>query len=117
MNREHAPEVYELVMKENPNFFEDFVKQPSIPSGGSVILSRLHDNNIVLIGDSAHAMVWQCFLAFLSSQFLVFNSKFYMEKITSITLLTIWQYSIQSHHSKLYRFLEKLTDVIKFEEY
>ena len=71
-NRENAPEVYELVLKENPNFFEDFVKQPSIPSGGSVILSRFHDNNIVLIGDSAHAMVWQRFVAVLFSHFFGF---------------------------------------------
>ena len=74
-NREHAPEVHELVVKENPNFFEDFVKQPLIPSGGAVILSRFHDNNIVLIGDSAHAMVWQCFVAFylLSFWSLILN--------------------------------------------
>jgi 2-polyprenyl-6-methoxyphenol hydroxylase-like FAD-dependent oxidoreductase len=55
--RKNAPEVYELLVKENPNFSEDFVKQPAIPFGGAVILSRFHDDNIVLIGDAAHAMV------------------------------------------------------------
>jgi sulfur transfer complex TusBCD TusB component (DsrH family) len=57
MNRQHAPEVLELLLEENPNFAEDFVKQPPISSGSAIILSRFHHDNILLIGDAAHAMV------------------------------------------------------------
>jgi 2-polyprenyl-6-methoxyphenol hydroxylase-like FAD-dependent oxidoreductase len=57
MNRQHAPEVLELLLEENPNFAEDFVKQPPISTGSAIILSRFHHNNILLIGDAAHAMV------------------------------------------------------------
>ncbi|CAK9874098.1 unnamed protein product [Sphagnum jensenii] len=54
--RQHAPEVLELLLEENPNFAEDFVKQPPISSGSAIILSRFHHDNILLIGDAAHAM-------------------------------------------------------------
>ncbi len=57
MNRQHAPEVLELLLEENPNFAEDFVKQPPISTGSAIILSRFHHDNILLIGDAAHAMV------------------------------------------------------------
>ncbi|CAM6071862.1 unnamed protein product [Sphagnum tenellum] len=54
--RQHAPEVLELLLEENPNFAEDFVKQPPISTGSAIILSRFHHDNILLIGDAAHAM-------------------------------------------------------------
>jgi hypothetical protein len=57
MNRQHAPEVLELLLEENPNFAEDFVKRPPNSSGLAIILSRFHHDNILLIGDAAHAMV------------------------------------------------------------
>jgi sulfur transfer complex TusBCD TusB component (DsrH family) len=53
----NAPEVLELLLEENPNFAEDFVKQPPISSGSAIILSRFHHDNILLIGDAAHSMV------------------------------------------------------------
>jgi 2-polyprenyl-6-methoxyphenol hydroxylase-like FAD-dependent oxidoreductase len=56
MNRQHAPEVLELLLEENPNFAEDFVKRPPNSSGSAIILSRFHHDNILLIGDAAHAM-------------------------------------------------------------
>jgi hypothetical protein len=55
--RQHAPEVLELLLEENPNFAADFVKQPPISGGSAIILSRFHHDNILLIGDAAHAMV------------------------------------------------------------
>jgi hypothetical protein len=55
--RQHAPEVLELLLEENPNFAEDFVKRPPNSSGSAIILSRFHHDNILLIGDAAHAMV------------------------------------------------------------
>jgi 2-polyprenyl-6-methoxyphenol hydroxylase-like FAD-dependent oxidoreductase len=56
MNRQHTPEVLELLLEENPNFAEDFVKRPPNSSGLAIILSRFHHDNILLIGDAAHAM-------------------------------------------------------------
>lgn len=56
--REKAPEVFELLEQENPNFSEDFLQQPEISFGGAVTLSRFHHENIIVIGDAAHAMVW-----------------------------------------------------------
>ncbi|KAJ7558145.1 hypothetical protein O6H91_04G026400 [Diphasiastrum complanatum] len=52
----NAPEVYDLLLKENPNFAEDFLKQPAISFGGAVLLSRFHHKNVLLIGDAAHSM-------------------------------------------------------------
>lgn len=57
MCREKAPEVFELLEQENPNFSEDFLQQPAISFGGAVTLSRFHHKNIIVIGDAAHAMV------------------------------------------------------------
>ncbi|KAH9564208.1 hypothetical protein CY35_04G013600 [Sphagnum magellanicum] len=54
--RQHTPEVLELLLEENPNFAEDFVKRPPNSSGLAIILSRFHHDNILLIGDAAHAM-------------------------------------------------------------
>lgn len=54
--RDNAPDVFELLLKENLNFPEDFLKQPAISFGGAIMLSRFHDDNVVLIGDAAHAM-------------------------------------------------------------
>lgn len=54
--RDNAPEVFELLLKENQNFVEEFIKQPTISFGGSVTLSQFHSGNVVLIGDAAHAM-------------------------------------------------------------
>eukprot|EP01018_Ginkgo_biloba_P010439 Gb_10016 [translate_table: standard] len=57
--REKAPDVLDLLLRENPNFAEEFWRQPSKAGGGAVILSQFHHRNIVMIGDAAHAMVNQ----------------------------------------------------------
>lgn len=55
--RGNAPEMFELLLEENPNFCEDFLSQPAISFGGAVILSRFHHGNSLVIGDAAHAML------------------------------------------------------------
>ncbi|XP_024389869.1 uncharacterized protein [Physcomitrium patens] len=54
--RGSAPELFELLLEDNPNFCEDFLKQPAISFGGAVTLSRFNHENILVIGDAAHAM-------------------------------------------------------------
>lgn len=55
--RGSAPQLFELLVAENPNFCEDFLRQPAMSFGGAVILSRFHHGNILVAGDAAHAMV------------------------------------------------------------
>jgi len=55
--RDNAPDVLDLLLRENPNFAEEFWRQPKMKGGGAVLLSKFHHKNIVLIGDAAHAMV------------------------------------------------------------
>lgn len=54
--RDKAPDVLDLLLRENPIFAEEFWRQPSMKGGGAVMLSKFHHKNIVLIGDAAHAM-------------------------------------------------------------
>lgn len=54
--RDKAPDVLDLLLHENPNFAEEFWRQPKMKGGGAVLLSKFHHKNIVLIGDAAHAM-------------------------------------------------------------
>ncbi|KAG0559441.1 hypothetical protein KC19_10G105000 [Ceratodon purpureus] len=54
--RGNAPDLFELLLEENPNFCEDFLRQPAISFGAAVILSRFHHGNSLVIGDAAHAM-------------------------------------------------------------
>uniref|UniRef100_A0A0D6R3W8 FAD-binding domain-containing protein n=1 Tax=Araucaria cunninghamii TaxID=56994 RepID=A0A0D6R3W8_ARACU len=54
--RDKAPEVLDLLLRENPNFAEEFCRQSKMRGGGAVMLSQFHFKNIVLIGDAAHGM-------------------------------------------------------------
>lgn len=54
--RDKAPDVLDLLLRENPLFAEEFCRQPSMKGGGAVTLSKFHHKNIVLIGDAAHGM-------------------------------------------------------------
>ncbi|XP_057871290.2 kynurenine 3-monooxygenase isoform X2 [Cryptomeria japonica] len=54
--REKAPDVLDLLLRENQNFAEDLWKQAPMRGGGAVLLSQFHHRNIVVIGDAAHGM-------------------------------------------------------------
>jgi hypothetical protein len=86
--RQHAPEELELLLEENPNFAEDFVKQSPISSGSAIILSRFHNDNILLIGEAAHAMV--CLQEHKGLSFISMLSSNYISSVSQRQKTSAW---------------------------